>query len=904
MAATESDVKRQLELEQERLRFLTLTEGADTTPAGGRFAFGANRGVAQFFGAPVDFVNALGSLAGIDRERPIGGSKFIEGQFEKVGAAAPGAELGFAGDVGQVTSFSLFSALGTLAAGTRSLAAATQAPLQTTPKLTTSLVQDIARTAQRNPVSFWAFESASAVGAGAGRGVAREMFPESEGAQAFAELLGGFSPFAAIQTAKFAGRSVIPLMEKMPVTGFAVRSVRRAINQIKPTSAAGRAKARAERATATPETSVARTAREDIIPDSGLTPAQRAADPGLLELEKSVMTANEELERVYLSRFATVNRAIRESLDEPRSLTGFRVVEGENVPLHKTREYLSGLMDTRIEQAAAKVEQEMVKLGPRATREDFNRLARLELEAARDAARQQERALYLSIPPDAKVPTEASRTVLDDFVLTTPKAQQEDIPARALEFLSPTKTNAKGKVVPNPKYIGDTTNVEELRGLQSKLREDARKARAAGDFNAARITDDIADGMTDDIANAVNGEETTRAVEIAVSFSRDLNERFVRNPTVNTLLARGKTGGARVDPALTLETTVGKRGPRAEVENKALLDAVARNTTNRDAILARGEAVPSNLGDVQSMQAHIEGFLIDDWRRAAVVGNRVDVKASQRWLSENQDILRQYPELRKQIDGAQRSQGQLIEAERMFDPRESRAAVFLNATPDTEIRRVIDTADPAAAMTDLVRLVRTDPTGQAERGLKQAFTKYILNESKIAEVLDDLEIVSGSKMTGVLERTPVLQAMRELFTPPEIRRIEQVRKTALLLDAARKTGKSAEGIIGDEPSAIISIIGGVSGAQGGRVLAGMTGGGTVQTPGILASQVRKLLRAGVQDPARRLLSDAISSGDDRLFRALFLPQDDIKNVREVHQRLHAWVLSTLAEQNAIESNDE
>ncbi|MEE9158972.1 MAG: hypothetical protein V3U60_11360, partial [Gammaproteobacteria bacterium] len=61
-----------------------------------------------------------------------------------------------------------------------------------------------------------------------------------------------------------------------------------------------------------------------------------------------------------------------------------------------------------------------------------------------------------------------------------------------------------------------------------------------------------------------------------------------------------------------------------------------------------------------------------------------------------------------------------------------------------------------------------------------------------------------------------------------------------------------------------------------------------------------LLRAGVQDPAKRLLTDAIQ--DESLFKTLLVPQADMspRVEKAVRARLNAWVVDVLREQNEIE----
>jgi hypothetical protein len=601
-----------------------------------------------------------------------------------------------------------------------------------------------------------------------------------------------------------------------------------------------------------------------------LTPAQRTGEEGLLALERDVMESVPELSMTRQRQFAEVNQTIRTALDAP----------AKEVPAHQVREYFQGLLDTRLSIAAQRADERVAELGTRATREDLNRIAREELLKAREAARAQEAQLYSAIPAEAQVPTSAAQNKFQELWLRLPRAQRSDMPPAAKRFL-----DVGSEETPNPTFLGDETRIEELRGLQSKLREEARIAGAAGKRNRARIAGEIADAINEDISNAIGGPEVRESVDAAVSFSRDLNQRFTQG-AVGRLLGTERAGGASVPEGLTLEVTVGQRGPRAREATDALLEAVRRN------------------GDEEAMRQHISNFLIDDFRRAAVSGGRVDVNAANRYLAENQDVLARFPETRRLMERARTSGEALGEAERLADPKVSRAAVFINAPPGQEIERVVATSRPKEAMQELMEMASQDPTGKAAEGVKAAFLERLLRRSEMSNSLDvsDTPFVSGQRMSRELEDPQILAAMQGLFSRDEMRRIERIRQTALLLDRARNVKSSAEGVIGDTPGVITSTLGRILSAQMGRVIAGKTGGGTVQTPGIMSSQAQKLLRAGVQDPARRLLNDAIQ--DESLFRALLLPTNTLERERAVRARLNAWVIDTLREQHEFDDETE
>ncbi len=850
-----------------------------------RFAGGFDVGIAKTLGAPVDLTASLLRLAGIDEKDPIGGSVSIQNAMAKFGLAPEvGTDLGRAGRVGELVGTAATMGPAIVAGGLRSAAAQLPSQIGTaltrTPGVAGGISQDVAQTAIRSTGKFVAGETVSAIGAGLASFEAAERFPDSPGIQMMSELIGGFGPAAAAIGTKATIQGSAFVLDRIPFLGtFIVKNARAFVTALTPVGAATRAQARVARGTLDPEAAAAKLGRKDILEDAPLTEVQKIEEAGLLALEKDIMEATPELSLRRQEQLTEVNQVIRNAMEEPV----------RTIPTAKVKEYLTSLLDTRLSIAAARADERIAALGTRATREDVNRIAREELVRAKTAARLQEKQLHESIPQDARVPTAAGQEAYIDFELSLSAAERVDIPAVARRLLDPSSDN----------FLGPTTTVKEIRGLQGKLREDARRARSAEKFNRARISDELATALNDDIGNAVGGPEVREPVDVAVAYSRDLNDRFTRGP-VGKVLGREGTGGARTPESLTLETTVGARGPRAKVDNDALLEAVRVNVS------AENAAKAGFSGNEVAMRGHIADFLTDDFRREAVVGGRIDNKAATRWLNENQDVLSSYPELKRTIDQAIVSGEGLGLAERMADPKISRAAVFINAPPGKEIERVIATAKPAEAMQELLALARNDPTGVSEEGLKAAFTNFLMRRSELTGSLDVLDdpFISGAQLAKQLDDPEILDAMKGLYTRTELGRIVKIKNTAIAMDRARAARGSAEGVLGDEPAQLVSVLGRVTGAAVGRTIAQFTGGGTVQTPGILVGVARRLMASGVKDPASRLLTDAILDKNEGLFRAMLLPMDTPARVSAVRAKLNAWAFDVLREQHEFDDEEE
>ena len=405
-----------------------------------------------------------------------------EGDFPRLGGGTREEPTDIFGSAARVAGQTAAAApiLGTAAAAA-SVPARAATKLGRAAQFPQKLIAQAGQTFARSPGAVTSVETALGASAGAGGFVAKQIFPDSDAAQFVGEIIGGTAP------------SLTP-------TGLAIRAaggVRNAIKIVRhPFTEIGgrkRAAARAQRAAPTEQREQALTEldRPTIVdPETGkpvLTPAQRTGEQGLLSLERAVMESSEELTRHSDIRIAHANEVIQRSLtslgDQPAAAA---------VPIQDAQRYLDNLLDTRVRIAAQRVDERVTELGPKASREQTNLVAREELEKALGSARAQEQELYAVIPEKTAAPFSETKSQFNTIIRSLGKAQQSDIPAVAKRFLSEESDEFFGKNLPVGFKKGETT-IQELRALQSKLRETARNSRAGDkrNLNKARISDEI-----------------------------------------------------------------------------------------------------------------------------------------------------------------------------------------------------------------------------------------------------------------------------------------------------------------------------------------------------------------------------------------------------------------------------
>lgn len=723
------------------------------------------------------------------------------------------------------------------------------------------------------PGAFVAAESAMGVGAGGGGEIAKTTFPNSDAARFIGEVLGG----GALSAAQAAPAAILAGARKLPLTGAAIRGAQSIAGQVgqlrNPLAARTRAVERVGRATPTPETAAQRMT-DSLLP--GLTPAARTGDRGLLALESAADHELADADKFVDNSMNAVHQNIRSAIS---SFAGNPEATAQT--FEQAQNALRKSLDDRLNIAARRTQETLASISPTAPREVVNRVAAGELRSALQAARNEERKLYELVPEDAIVPTQNVTTAYRNLFSDLSEAQREDMPAIASQMLrggapsSSSYTNPATGIVTNTvrpatSAIGSQTTIKEMRGLQSKLRQVARNSRSgdSANLNRARIADELADAITEDIANTQGGENVSGAVKAAVDYSRTLNEKF-RKGTVGVLLGLAKQAEPRVPEGLVLENSIGVAGPRA----REAFDDIIKATNSPE------------------VNAAMEDFIKSKFFDYAVVDNQINPARAASFMRTNKEVLGRLPKVQQDIGRVMESMDvrdlRLAQRGRVsFDkPSVSRATMFIEKGPEQAFRSVLDARYPRREMANLVNMARRDATGEAEQGLKSAFSDYIVSRTQRGGNL------SGESLNNFLTDPKTASAMRGIFTPAEQQRWRVIADTAARLDLQRGAKPSAEGVLGDSPGQLATVLARLWGAHTGSVLAKLTGTGGIQMQAIMSERFKGLLRKGI-DPSKQLLIDAVQ--DEKLFKDLLMARvtPDNKLPEVATRRMNAW-LATL-----------
>lgn len=839
---------------------------------GRQFAGGAADVASTVAGLPADVINYAASFTapeGSDARIPLG-SQDIRGFMTEHADVLPGVSQGDLPASGEEpeTLAGQSGRLAGMAAGSLPFMAGglSQVSRGRPGQIGRNIAADLGEEMARKPTRFAGVETGLGATAGTGGYYAEQAFPESDSAKLVGEVLGGVAPIGVVSGGGAAIRkaaSVLPGVRA--VVGVGKRLGKKVGESITPRGAGKRASGRVDRATEDREAALKEMQNADTL--EGLTPAQQTGDQGLLELEKSVMQSSDALRRQSDEQIANMDQVIRESMKE---LGGDVSPEATRETFEAAQNHLRNLLDTRVRIAAQNADERLERLGPKTPREEANRIAREEIEKAMKDVRAQERELYNRIPEDTEVPFLNSQQTFENIRNSLSKAQQEDIPSVAKKFLSPDSEDYLGKFSDKP----GVTKIREVRGIQSKLREDARIARSNGQYNRARISDEIADSITDDIANA-NNPEVSDMVQTAVGFSRDKNQRFTQG-TVGKILGRARTGEESIPTGMTLESTLGIKGPKSRESYDDILKAA----------------------DTPELKGAFDDYLKSRFISEATRNGQVNPQSARTFIRQYDELLNRMPDLRQEIQGAveagnvsalRQRQADTIGA-RLNKPNVSKATMFIQKEPDKAFSSVLQSRKPATEMGNLVNMAGRDQSGEATKGLKSAFTDYVMRQSGGDQI-------SGQKLENLLNDDKFMKAAQKLYTKDEMSRLKTIANTAAKLDKAKAARESQEGIIGDAPGMVSSTLVRILGARYGAPL--VPGAGGLQSAQIMSKRFKDLIDSGVRDPASRLLIDAVQ--DEKLFREVLSKRigDKMELSKPATRRLNAWAASVLAESGAF-----
>jgi len=456
---------------------------------GGAMPF-VNRNIAATLGAPADFI----SKAVPGSEPPLG-RKFIERGMKSIGI-----ELPTEGQAPETIPEHMGTVVGQATALMNPVARGVKALSQGT-NLTAKVAKIVWDSMVKHPYLTMTSELTSAGGAGSLRGVGEQEFPDSPLIKSSLEvaggLVGGLSPTLAINAPTLVGiRAGRNVLRRLTVPFTKKGSEYRAGKHLR-----GKV--------GSPDAVANEVSGGDL---GDLPPAVASGEQKIVELYKGLVGLDPVADAKMIQR---TTRSIIDLESKMRKL-GYGSPE---LLAEITERRIAALelgMDKRVLDASTKAQERLNKLPVAQRKAAESRIVEQELRKAMLEHRASNTKLWADVNKDFETGFENTRATYESLVADLGEAQIVDVPA-----------SLKSSSIINNKKLKSTT-LREMQSLRSKLKETSRNARKEGQWNKARISDDMADAILEDLKVAskkgsfITREEAVRLTGEATEDAADM----------------------------------------------------------------------------------------------------------------------------------------------------------------------------------------------------------------------------------------------------------------------------------------------------------------------------------------------------------------------------------------------
>lgn len=459
------------------------------------------------------------------------------------------------------------------------------------------------------------------------------------------------------------------------------------------------------------------------------------------------------------------------------------------------------------------------------------------------AGREMESQIWSEIKGASKISTKALKKEFKAIRKQIPKVmKKENIPTEEFKLVEDV---LKGK-----------DSIQEVITLRSQLLEEGRKARAAGAFAKARILGDLEGAVNDFIQRTGDlGVEYRRAAD----FSRNFHERFTRG-SIGKILGYDTAGGEKINPEEVLRTLIkqNEKGAANAADIKRLMSS------------------SDGMEGLKELEAPMYNYIRDSF---AAAGD--DVTKQLTWLDKYGPLLRQFPDLEKQ----------LVNQNKGFERVAQRKAALENRRA-TELDK---------GLVKLANRVGTDPYRVGDRILNMDATE--LNSLKEALRGDELALngmrhaVTNNMIerifrSGIPDLTPIFKerkyqvAYQNILTPQQRKFFTEMDRLSKLAFTKRPSSDTSVKIPMPMLGSLMQRVAGSSAAGGIASKLGLKTGLIAAQQG---SNFSRKLFEGISDAKAVALLER-AAVDPQMLEDLLSPTL-AKNPKEIERRLQLWLLN-------------
>jgi len=659
---------------------------------------------------------------------------------------------------------------------------------------------------------------------------------------------------------------------------------------------------------------IARLEEGELIPHlQGVATASQTSGSHLLaSIHAALVAQTSKLTHQQQVQFEEFNTAL---LEFARETVSPQKIAFTKQFLLQQQQSLRDTLEVMVENAkkiTAQTIKDFEERGIKLTVDDANRIAQEQLEFIRKAATTQSEQLYDAIPDLVKFTMNAPHDALMSVMLKRSRSSDPaDVPGYIAHFFGKVVKNTKKEAAKTgqtyrikPGLYKKTATAKELRQLRSRLMKDARKASADDQPESAALLNELAEGVrkalseiTDDLS-----DEAVHHIKAAHDFTNKFHNVFTRGH-IAPLMKHAAAGGKKLQPDDFLDMGVKGHGRRKAKTIKAII------TEPKKLIDEEGIPLPEGTDPNQLLGA-VEDWVKGDFVRRFIEDNNFisdeHIQKAINYMRANKETFDLFPkikeDLQKMIDTGDSSSVFIRRVHdlgvKMGDPNVSKAAMFIQQKTGKAFDSIrnMDGVNVDQEIQRLLKLVNEDTTGEALEGFQAAFFNWIIERGrgKDATLLLKEAFLDSTLLTQAINDPATKVMAYRILNKSQLDRLELIRDATERLSISRRTAPSKEGVTGAKLGSNLSTLVSVVGAQLGRKVASVTGGGTVQTPGIFAARLRQLVEAGVADPVLFILKEVFLEESGEMLIELLKEIKSPEQVRKTLVSLGIWLANPIS----------
>jgi hypothetical protein len=303
---------------------------------------------------------------------------------------------------------------------------------------------------------------------------------------------------------------------------------------------------------------------------------------------------------------------------------------------------------------------------------------------------------------------------------------------------------------------------------------------------------------------------------------------------------------------------------------------------------------------------------IEDWIISDVADSlytqagKIKPKAFDNYLKNMRAQLKSYPNVIKKLEKYQKSLGGRISKQTELgkriqlaradlkkttkDVKRTAAQYFVDSDPTQAVGGALSSPDPVKAFKDLAMLAKKDPSGEAIQGLRQALSDFIEKSVRGTRDAGGKAVVIRDKFFKLFDNKVTKEAISQLYTPTEMKKLDEVRKYLRAEEAIAKRVKTP--LPSKETEKTI---------QKARILLASIYG-IIKGRGIFAISdwVMKALGRDPKVIANQVLTEAML---DPELAAILLDRQTAKALPRIKERFTAWLINNVYDEKLADESE-